>query len=362
MRVDSDHMARALRLAARGLGRTSPNPVVGAVVVTSDGVIVGQGYHDRAGSAHAEIHALDAAGARARGATLYCNLEPCCHIGRTGPCVERIVADGVARVVVSTEDPNPRVCGKGVAFLRAHGLTVEVGPGRDDAIRLNRPFFTFIRLGRPFVIVKIATSLDGRIALAPGVRTRLNSEAAQDHAHSDRAWVDAIAVGARTVLVDDPLLTARRVFRQRPLTRVVLDRSLGTPATSRLFATLDAGPVVIMTTPETLVEQAPRAAALRDAGAELEAVEGGQLDAVFGRLADRGVTAVLVEGGRVLHQAVCEAGLVDRVQAYVAPVVLGSAGVPWVSDRQLSMAGLRDVRIRALGPDILIEGDVYRTH
>jgi diaminohydroxyphosphoribosylaminopyrimidine deaminase/5-amino-6-(5-phosphoribosylamino)uracil reductase len=209
----SDYMNRALFHAARGRGRTTPNPVVGAVVVTPDGVVVGHGSHERSGEAHAEVLALAMAGSRARGATLYCTLEPCSHVGRTGPCVSRIVEAGIARVVASVEDPNPLVRGRGFAYLRGHGVVVEVGVGAAEATRLNRPFFSLIRDRRPFVTLKAATSLDGCIAEAPGRRTLLSSKAARRHSHVVRAAVDAIAVGIGTVLVDDPRLTARGPFR-----------------------------------------------------------------------------------------------------------------------------------------------------
>src|SRR5438477_4133741 len=173
MLAAADYMERALFLAARGRGRTSPNPMVGAVVVTADGLVVGQGYHERAGQAHAEVRALDEAGPLARGATLYCTLEPCCHTGRTGPCTKRIVDAGIARVVAAMGDPNPVVNGRGFAFLRGHGLEVEVGLGAAAAARLNQPFLTVMRQGRPFVIAKAAVSADGRIAAAGGRPIRL---------------------------------------------------------------------------------------------------------------------------------------------------------------------------------------------
>ena len=220
-----DYMRRALFLAACGRGRTSPNPMVGAVVVSNDGVIVGQGFHQRAGGPHAEVHALEMAGDRARCATLYCTLEPCCHVGRTGPCVCRIVEAGIGQVVAAVQDPNPAVNGRGFEYLRAHGVDVRTGVGAAAAARLNQPFFTLMRARRPFVILKAATSLDGRIAAAPGQRTDLTSPAARRHAHVVRAEVDAIGVGVGTILIDDPLLTVRGVHRERPLTRVVFDRA-----------------------------------------------------------------------------------------------------------------------------------------
>src|SRR5262245_19238760 len=221
-----DYMARALFHAARGRGRTSPNPMVGAVVVRPDGVIVGQGSTEPAGGAHAEIEALDEAGEQARGATLYCTLEPCSHVGRTGPCVVRIVEAGIARVVASVEDPNPLVQGKGFAFLREHGVSVQVGPGAAEATELNQPFFTRMREKRPFIVLKAAVSLDGCISERAGRRTMLTSESANRHAHLVRAEADAIGVGIGTVLADDPWLTVRGAFRERPLIRVVFDRRL----------------------------------------------------------------------------------------------------------------------------------------
>src|SRR5688572_28533296 len=205
-------MRRALLHARRGLGRTAPNPVVGACVVTAEGVVVGDGAHERLGEAHAEVHALDEAGDAARGATLYCTLEPCCHVGRTGPCTERIIAAGIRRVVAAMEDPFPRVSGGGFARLRAQGVDVSVGVARDDAVKLNQPYLTAVREGRPYIIIMAAGSIDGRIAAAAGERTPLTSAVEMRRAQQDRAWVDCIGVGSETVLVDDPLLTAREVY------------------------------------------------------------------------------------------------------------------------------------------------------
>ena len=187
--------------------------MVGAVVVSPEGVVLGQGFHARAGERHAEIHALDEAGEGTQGATLYCTLEPCSHVGRTGPCVVRIVESGIARVVAAVEDPNPLVRGRGFAYLKEHGVDVEVGVGAATATCLNQPFFTLTRERRPFVVLKAATSLDGYIAESPGRRTALTSEVANRHAQRVRAEIDAIGVGSGTVLADDPLLTPRGPFR-----------------------------------------------------------------------------------------------------------------------------------------------------
>ncbi len=261
-------MRRALDHARRGLGRTAPNPVVGACVVTSDGVVVGDGCHESAGGPHAEVVALEEAGARALGSTLYCTLEPCVHTGRTGPCTTRIVAAGITRVVAAMEDPFPRVRGRGFAALREQGVSVDIGVERDDAIRLNQPFLTILRERRPFVILKAATSLDGRLAEMAGVRTQLTSAAALRHAHYQRAQVDAIAIGSGTLLVDDPLLTARLVYRARPLTRVVFDRRLRAAPEARIFSTLADGPVIILTSRDAVRQHGERARALEERGGD----------------------------------------------------------------------------------------------
>ncbi len=252
---DDFYMALALALAERGRGRTSPNPLVGAVVVDREGVVVGRGAHEIAGGPHAEVYALEDAGARARGATLYCTLEPCSHTGRTGPCAPLVVEAGIVRAVVAIEDPNPRVSGAGFGYLRARGVDVRGGVGSDAAERLNAPFLSVMRRGRPFVTVKVALSRDGCIAAEPGVRTALTGPSANRYIHRERAEVDALAVGSGTLLADDPQLTARGAFRYRPLTRVVFDSRLRTPPTAKLLSTRRAGPVIIMSTPSTAERQ-----------------------------------------------------------------------------------------------------------
>ncbi len=357
--VDADYIERALFLAGRGRGLTSPNPVVGAVVVSPDGVIVGQGFHERAGGAHAEVHALDAARGRARGATLYCTLEPCCHYGRTGPCVARIVDAGIARVVASIEDPNPAVAGRGFAYLRERGVAVDIGEGAAASRRLNQPFFTRIRADRPFVILKAATSLDGRMAAAPGRRTTLTSAAANRHAHLVRAEVDAIGVGSGTVLVDDPSLTPRGAYRARPLVRVIFDRRLRTPPGAAVLSTRDAGPVMIVT---TAAAEDTRRRALEAAGATLEIARDGTFGAALARLSALGIGSLLLEGGAALHAAAWDEDLVDVVRLYVTPHALGAAGVPLLDGRPFSTASLVESRVVPLGPDVLIEGYVHGPH
>ncbi len=353
-------MRRALHHARRGLGCTTPNPIVGACVVTDEGVVVGDGTHERAGEPHAEIHALDHAGERARGATLYCTLEPCVHTGRTGPCTERIVASGIRRVVAAIEDPDPRVSGRGFAALHAAGLDVTVGVCDREAARLNQPFFTAVREQRPFVILKAATSLDGRIG-ERGRRTLLTSAAANKRAHATRAWVDAIAVGSETLMIDDPLLTARDVFRSRPLVRVVFDRRLRTSPSARVLSTISEGPVLILTAPRAIAERPEAARSLERAGATLVPAPDEGLAPMLRQLLSFDIQSVLIEGGAGVHAAAWDAGIVDYVQVYITPHVLGG-GVPFLDARDFTFSALIESRIDVRGPDVIIEGYVHRPH
>jgi len=352
-------MARALFLAERGRGRTSPNPMVGAVLVSASGVVVGQGAHLAAGGAHAEVAAIEAAGTRAAGATLYCTLEPCCHVGRTGPCVDRIIAAGVSRVIAAMEDPNPRVAGGGFRFLRAHGLAVEVGDGEAAARRLNAPFLTWIARGRPFVIAKSVMSADG-FAGRRNARVALTGRIADRFFHRQRAEVDAIAVGADTVLIDDPQLTARLVYRDRPLVRVLFDWRLRIPASARVFSTLRAGPVIMIVSREAALGRPDAEQACRAAGAEVDVMEQRDLANVLARLARREVLSLLVEGGPAIQTAFLAAGLIDRVQVVRTPVVLGE-GVPALRLPGLAGHQAGAIRETILGDDVLVESDVHRT-
>jgi len=357
---DADYMDRALALAARARGCTSPNPLVGAVVVTQAGVVVGSGYHAKAGEPHAEVHALRMAGPAARGATLYCTLEPCCHTGRTPPCTEAIVAAGIARVVMAVDDPNPRVAGGGASALRALGVRVETGVGAADAIRINRGFFSRMRRQRPWVIAKAATSLDGRVAAAFGATTHMTGAAADRRTQLLRADMDAVGVGSGTVLTDDPIVTVRDVYRHVRLTRVVFDRRLRTPPTARLLGTLASGPVLIVTTAEMADANAARATALERVGATLVRVERPGMAEAVAALTRFDVQWLLLEGGPTLHEAAWAAGVIDTVRLLVTPRVLGPAGVPWLTSSRCSMASLMNLRVEPCGPDVMIEGDVHR--
>ena len=356
---DESHMDEALALAKLGRGQTSPNPMVGAVVVSDEGVVVGTGYHRRAGAAHAEVVALEAAASGARGGTLYCTLEPCRHHGRTGPCTERVVNAGIRRVVVGAVDPDPRVRGEGIAYLREHGVRVDVGVRRRAAERLNEVFCTWVTQGRPFVTMKVATSRDGKISARPGERTPLTSASANVAIHRMRAEVDALGVGSTTVLVDNPLLTARGVDRPRPLTRVVFDRRLRTPVTARLVSTLSHGPVIILTTEGAVSGRPDLAAQLGDSGVRLETLpdDDATISQALERLGSLEMTSLVLEGGVTIHRAAWEAEVVDRVQQFVAPVELGPDGVSWL---ELEWTALADRVVRQYGPDTLTEGYVQR--
>jgi diaminohydroxyphosphoribosylaminopyrimidine deaminase / 5-amino-6-(5-phosphoribosylamino)uracil reductase len=333
--------------------------MVGATVVAPDGAVVGDGWHQRAGTPHAEVHALDQAGDRAAGATLVCTLEPCSHHGRTGPCVDRIIAAGISHVIAATEDPNPLVAGGGFRRLHEVGIQVTVGVGADAARRLNRGFMTVLRCGRPWVILKAGVSVDGMIAAAPRTRTQITSPESKRLVQRLRAEVDAIAVGSGTVLVDDPVLTVREVYRDRPLLRAVFDRRLRTPPSARIFQTTAHGPVVVLGDARTANSAA--AQALETAGARVESI-GGTLEAGLRRLAELGVQSVLLEGGPSLQQAAWEAGMIDEVRLFVAPHALGPSGVPFSGGHALSIPALSDLKTVSVGPDVLITGYVHRPH
>ena len=364
-RTDADFMAIALQLAERGRGSTSPNPMVGAVVVDDEGVIVGRGAHRQAGGPHAEVFALDDAGARARGATLYCTLEPCSHTGRTGPCAPRVADAGVRRVVVAGQDPNPQVAGRGLDLLRSRGIEVSVGVLQREAEHLNRAFFSVMRRGRPYVTLKAGLSLDARVASGRGRRTAVTGAESFIAVHRERAEIDAVAVGSETVLVDDPQLTARVAYRDRPLVRVVFDRRLRMTPAARLLQTLSAGPVILFTEDESPVSR-KRRDELSEAGVQIEHVDSAGVSEVFlraslTRLAEIGVTSLVVEGGPTLHQAFFAASLVDRVELFVSPHPLGPDGVNWMNVPQSVVAVLADRTATPLGDDVLIEGYVHRT-
>ena len=320
--TDARYMARALALARRGLYTTDPNPRVGCVVVR-DEKVVGEGFHERAGQPHAEVIALRAAGDRARGATVYLTLEPCCHHGKTPPCTDALIGAGVARVVAAMSDPNPRVAGKGFAALTQAQITSESGLMQPDAEALNPGFLRRMQQGRPFVRVKLAASLDGRTALANGESKWITGEPARADVQHWRARSSAMLTGIGTVLADDPSLNVRAFEIGRQPLRVVLDSQLRMSPKAKMLA-LPGTTLVV-----TASNDAARAAALRQAGAEVQVLaDKGRVDlaALMRMLAAREANEILVEAGATLSGALLEAGLVDELVLYQAPYLLGDAG------------------------------------
>ncbi len=365
-------MNRALALAQRGKGRTSPNPLVGAVVVNA-GKIVGEGYHRKAGEPHAEIYALQAAGANAKEGTLYVNLEPCCHWGRTPPCTDAIIQAGIKHVYTAHLDPNPKVAGKGVKQLEEAGIEVNIGLCAEAAEKLNEIFIKHVSTGYPFVILKIAMSLDGKIATATGESQWITSDTSRQKVHELRDEVDAILVGIGTVFTDNPALTTRLPNEKgKDATRIVLDSHGRTPAASKIFNPESEAGVIIAVTPQASAENI---ALLKMAGAEIivTPVKDGQVcfKTLMGTLGSRGITSVLVEGGGKVNTSALLSGTVDKVMCFVAPKIIGGKEVPGVFDGE-GIARLRDApelkrrTITELECDLLIEGyfdnHVHRNH
>ncbi len=346
-------MRRALRLAAKAAGRTSPNPVVGAVVVR-DGQIVGEGNHRAAGEAHAEVVALRAARDMARGATLYSTLEPCAHQGRTPPCVDAVQEAGITRVVSAMRDPDPRTDGKGFRLLRAANIAVSHGVLEREARRLNEGFISRLTRGRPFVLVKLATTVDGRVAVKG--RRYLSGKAAQKEVHRLRDRYDAVLVGIGTVLADDPALTVREIRGRDPL-RVIVDTEARTPPTAKVVRAKDPQRTVVCVARDADVRRVHR---LREAGTLVTTVpraEGGlDLAALLRWLADQGVNTVLCEAGPKIAGALVAAGLADRLMVITVPIAGGDG--PCALDGIGKSVQLRDLRVRRLGEDVAIEGEV----
>lgn len=359
---DVAFMSEALALARRGLGRTRPNPAVGAVVVKG-GRIVGRGFHARAGGPHAEVGALAEAGSRARGATLYVTLEPCSHFGRTPPCAPAVVSAGLTRVVVGTGDPNPRVRGRGLRILQRAGVETVVGVCGDKARELIRAYAHHMQTGLPFVLLKLAASADGRIAAAGGASRWITSPPARRLVHEWRDELDAVLVGSDTVLADDPALTCRRRGGRDPI-RIVLDGRLRTPPDARLFRE-GRSPVWIA----TVRGASPRRAeALAAAGAEVLELpaRSGHVDlrALLRELGKRDVVSLLVEGGSRLAGALLAEGRVDELRWFSAPILIGGDGIPMIGSLGVKspQRALRlvDLTGRSVGRDHLWTARVER--
>jgi diaminohydroxyphosphoribosylaminopyrimidine deaminase/5-amino-6-(5-phosphoribosylamino)uracil reductase len=366
MTIDEQQMRRALDLARAGVGLVSPNPAVGAVLVDAKGREVGSGVHTYDGVKHAEVLALEQAGSAAQGGTLYINLEPCSHHGRTPPCADAVIAAGISRVVCSMEDPNPQVAGRGFAKLRAAGVNVDVGLLEPEAKKLNESFAKYIRHGKPLVILKSAMSLDGKIAPAPAsaknAQTRdhwITGEAARAHVQTLRHENDAILVGVGTVIADDPLLTDRRGLpRRRKLLRVILDSSLRIPLESKIIRTAENDVLVIFSKPNP-----PARRALEEKGIRVQQVSSGsdgrpEFEALFQFLGQMKITSLMIEGGSSVNSAALASGEVDKLFLYYAPKILGRNAVPFIGDAVANSASgcLQQLELHRFGDDFAVEG------
>ena len=358
-RLELDAMRAALTLARRGLGTVWPNPAVGCVIL-NDGRVVGRGWTQPGGRPHGETEALRRAGEAARGAVAHVSLEPCCHWGQTPPCVDALIAAGVRRVVVALEDPDPRVAGQGLRRLRAAGLDVDVGLCAEEAAELNAGFLSRLRLGRPLVTFKLATSLDGRIAIASGESQWITGPPARERAHALRASHDAIMVGTGTVVADDPQLTCRLPgLGHRSPVRVVIDRHLRIPPAARIIADAHRVPTWVLTLRSS--DPGRRAAFLANGVTLIDVNDDGEeqidLAAALGALGERGITRLLVEGGARLAAAFFRARLVDRLVWVHAPLVIGGDGIPAIAG--FDLAALADARAferlstETIGDDVL---------
>ncbi len=358
---DKRWMKRAIDLARKGIGTTSPNPLVGAVLVDDEGNVVGEGWHHKAGEPHAEVNALAQAGEKARGTTAYVSLEPCSHYGRTGPCCEALIAAGVKKVVIAIEDPNPKVAGNGIRRLQEEGIEVNVGVLAKEAAEVNEVFLHWITTNRPFVALKYAMTLDGKIATGTGDSKWITGKEARGHAHYLRSIYDAILVGKGTVLEDDPSLTCRLVEGKNPI-RIILDAKLEIPISEKVISDGEAKTIIVAgkdVLPERLAERT-----------FLDNVEVLQVDTTDGNvdlnellitLSERKITSILVEGGGAVHGSFFDAGFVERVYAFIAPRLIGGkkALSPIGGIGCLKIADgiqLDRVETMVLGSDFLITG------
>ena len=373
---DQEFMARALELARQGIGVTSPNPCVGALLVDEEGAVLGRGSYTYDALKHAEILALEEAGARARGTTLYLNLEPCSHQGRTPPCADAIIAAGVRRVVAAMQDPNPLVSGKGFEKLRVAGIEVATGICEEEARQLNEAFAKYIRTKTPLVTLKAAMTLDGKIAPPPGESENpsalgaagasfgwITSEAARAHVHELRHAMDAIMVGVGTVIADDPLLTDRTGRpRRRPLLRVILDSRLRLPLDTRLAKTARGDVLVFCSFAEERKRQDLEGRGIRVEQVPLGGSDGRpDLKSIIHRLGEMEITSLLVEGGALVNWAALAAGIVDKAFLYYAPKILaGTGAVPFATGpgfrRMSEAAHLKRLRLHRFGEDFAVEG------
>ena len=359
--TDQDYMGLALELAERGRGYVNPNPMVGAVVV-KDGRIIGKGYHQRYGELHAERNALADCSESAEGATIYVTLEPCCHYGKTPPCTDAIIENKIARVVVGSSDPNPLVAGKGIRILREHGIQVDEHVREAECLALNRVFFHYIQNGTPYVVMKYAMTLDGKIATVTGASRWITGEAARERVHESRHAYRSIMAGVGTVLADDPMLNCRLPGRRSPV-RIVCDTHLRTPPAAQLVRTAGEYETILATSCADEAAAAP----YREAGCKVLVLpeENGHicLPELMRQVGKEGIDSILLEGGGTLNWSMLSAGLVHRVQAYVSPKLFGGREAPGpVGGAGVSLPAeavyLTNLQITPVGEDLCIEGEV----
>lgn len=359
MTNDVEYMRRALELAERGRGRTSPNPMVGCVIVR-DGKVLGEGFHEKAGLPHAEVNAIRAAGEDVAGATLYVTLEPCCHEGRTPPCVDYILKHRPARIVVAMHDPNPKVSGEGIYRLRDAGIPVDVGILEEEARQLNEAFIKFITERKPFVIAKCGMTLDGKIATRTGDSRWVTSEESRDMVHRLRNEVDAILVGSRTVVMDDPSLTTRVDDKIKDPVRIILDADEYLTPGAKVFHVESAAPTWVVLPEDRHFEGASEVIKIgRRHDGCIDMLE------LMYELARRQITSVLIEGGGTTHASAFRAGIVDKVMFFVAPKIVGGRdAVTAVEGDGVERMGdaidLERMTARAVGPDVLLEAYVKK--
>ena len=356
---DATFMQRALHLAQQGQGCVEPNPMVGCVI-TRDGAIVGEGFHTAYGKSHAEVEAIQAAGTTAKGGSLYVNLEPCCHQGKTPPCTRAIMAAGLKRVIVGNEDPFDQVAGGGLAELRAAGIDVVTGIAASAARKLNAPYFHRLATGRPWVIAKWAMTLDGKIATGTGESRWISSEPSREIVHRLRGRVDAVIIGSRTALADDPLLTARPTG-PRLATRIILDSNAALPLESQLAKTAGESPVLVVTGPAATAEATKN---LAEKGCEILQLAdndpGVRLQLLLSELGKRGMANLLVEGGSQLLGSFFDQGLINEVHTFIAPILLGGNGLSAIGghgvEKMAESWKLEDLQVEQTGGDIYLQG------
>lgn len=355
-------MYHALELANRARGRTSPNPMVGAVI-EKNGEIVGKGYHKKTGTPHAEVHSIRDAGEQAKGSTMYVTLEPCCHWGRTPPCTKAIIEAGIKSVVVAMFDPNPRVSGKGIAELQEHGIDVQVGLLESEAEKLNEAYIKYVKTGLPFVIMKTAMSLDGKIATVSGDSKWISSKKSRKRVHEIRDSVDAICVGINTVLRDNPRLTTRLSNREcKDATRIVLDSKARIPLDARILHLDSLAPTIIATTENASAEKLEQ---IKSTGAEVIVIPAFEnrvdLSLLIKLLGKRNMLSVLIEGGGEINASALNFGVVDKVMYFIAPKIVGGLTAPSPVggkgvDRICDAIKLCNIEMSKIGDDFLIEG------